>query len=61
MSTSLVGDECLWAQCFVSTAGSCVDIVSSRPRRGDARFFLGQCTLVGVSSGELLRGTVHGV
>ena len=38
-----------------------MDIVSARLRRGDGRFFLGQCTLAGISSVELLRGTDHGV
>ena len=47
MSTSLVGDECLWAAVFCLI------------QRGDARFFLGQCALVGVSSVQLLRGTDH--
>ena len=61
MSTSLVGDECLWAAVFRLNGLLVIGYCSSRLRRGDARFFLGQCTLVGVSSVELLRGTAHGV
>ena len=62
MSTSLVGTNAYGPQCFVSTACSRVDIVSSRLRSGDARFFswsVHACWRLQWS--ELLRGADHGL
>ena len=61
MSTSLVEDEFLWAAVFRLNGwlvcGFCFFSCAEKRRA----VFLGQCTLVGVSSVDLLRGSVHGV